>query len=79
MAPNHGRPETARLKMAKGGRMAAREEGNPIESLERKLEDLLGRLERTKAENGQLRTERDALKERILKLIGDVDKHLGES
>ena len=65
--------------MAKGGRMAAREEGNPIEGLERKLEDLLGKLERTRAENAQLKGERDALKDRILKLIGDVDKHLGEN
>ena len=65
--------------MAKGGRMPAREEGNPIEGLERKLEDLLGKLERTRGENNQLKAERDALKDRILKLIGDVDKHLGEN
>ena len=59
--------------------MAVREEGNPIEGLERKLEDLLGKLERIRAENVQLKGERDALKDRILKLIGDVDKHLGEN
>jgi len=52
---------------------------NPIESLERKLEDLLSRLDRMRTENVQLRTERDALRDRIVKLIGDVDKHLGES
>lgn len=59
--------------------MVAREEGNPIEGLERKLTDLLGKLENTRAENVQLKAERDALKDRILKLIGDVDKHLGEN
>ena len=59
--------------------MAAREEGNPIEGLERKMTDLLGKLEQTRAENAQLKSERDALKDRILKLIGDVDKHLGEN
>jgi hypothetical protein len=61
-----------------GGQMAGAE-SNPIELLERRLEDLLSRLEKTRQENGQLRTERDALKDRIMKLIGDVDKHLGES
>lgn len=62
---------------SKGGQMAGSD--NPIESLERKLEDLLSRLDRMRTENVQLRTERDALRDRIVKLIGDVDKHLGES
>ena len=61
----------------KGGSMAGND--NPIEMLERKLEDILSRLEHLRTENVQLRTERDALRERIVKLIGDVDKHLGDS
>lgn len=61
----------------KGGQMAA--ENNPIESLERKLEDLLSRLEKTRQENVQLKAERDALRDRIMKLIGDVDKHIGDA
>ncbi len=53
-------------------------DGSPIELLERRLEDLLSKLDRMRQENVQLRGERDSLKDRILKLIGQVDEHLGQ-
>ena len=49
---------------------------NPIEQLETRLEDLLSRLEKLRQENSSLKQDRDQLRDRIVKLIGQVDETL---
>lgn len=51
-------------------------EQNPVELLERRLEDLVTRYERLRVENASLKQERDMIKERINKLVGQLDQQL---